>query len=152
MPRNWSLSCRLYPEQRTPLTRLEDRRVHDGWSRNRIFSICQDKLICKIYGMVKNMPYKHHVYFQNFRTLVQSPKKSDPFPSEFWWACPAMIDFKKLSKHHLFNVSFFVWVDNRQLCCPKINYARCHAIPLKKSPPAARDELNLQIQTKAEIM
>ena len=88
------------------------------------------------------MPYKHHVYFQNFRTLVQSPKKSDPLSS----------NLKKLSKHHLFNVSFFVWVDNRQLCCPKINYARCHAIPLKKSPPAARDELNLQIQTKAEIM
>ena len=44
----------------------------------------------------------------------------------------------------------FVSLDNRQLCCPVINYAECHAIPLKKSPPAAKDELNLQIQTKAQ--
>ena len=50
------------------------------------------------------------------------------------------------------NVSrpFFVMLDNRQLCCPVINYAERHAIPLKKSPPAAKDELNLQIQTKAQ--
>ena len=42
--------------------------------------------------------------------------------------------------------------DNRQLCCPLINYSKEPRDTLKKSPPTDRDELYLRIKQKANII